>query len=260
MSGISHVFYTPLALFLAALVAMTTPAEATSPAPGTATVSGQLSYRERIALPPGSTATVVLKDISRADAPSKTLAKATFPAQQVPIPFELGVATDLMQASHRYSVSAKLHAPDGALLWITDTIIPVDPGQSLTEAGTISLVRVAARARTLVPGALIGAPWRIEDIAKRGVIDFAQTTITFSAKGRINGSGGCNNYNGSYTLEGDTLSFGPVAATRKACVPALADQENAFFNFLNTPLRARITETGALVLTNPEGQSLTARR
>ena len=34
------------------------------------TLSGQLSYRERIALLPGSTATVSLEDVSRADAPS----------------------------------------------------------------------------------------------------------------------------------------------------------------------------------------------
>src|SRR3546814_14991803 len=56
-------------------------------------VRGSLTYRERIALPPGSVAEVTLQDVSRADAPSTILARHTIPlvGRQVPVPFHLTV-------------------------------------------------------------------------------------------------------------------------------------------------------------------------
>ncbi len=258
MTRISRFFAAALALLIATPV-VTTPARAQDEAAPLVTVSGQLTYRQRIALPPNSTATVTLQDISRADAPAQVLGRASFPARQVPIPFELSVAGDLLDPRHRYSLGAAIHDAGNTLLWISDTVIPVDPAQARTEAGTITLVQVAA-APSPTPEALTGGEWRVEDIGGRGVIDTARTTIAFDEQGRITGSGGCNSYSGSYELAGDVLTFGPVAATRKACVPAVSDQEHKFFTFLNAPLTVTLTETGALVLTDPQGRSLTARR
>lgn len=46
---------------------------------------------------------------------------------------------------------------------------------------------------------------------------------------RATGNGGCNRFSGSYTLEGNALSFGPLAMTRRACLEeALNRQETAF--------------------------------
>src|SRR3546814_3369922 len=45
-------------------------------------VRGSLTYRERIALPPGSVAEVTLQDVSRADAPSTILARQTIPLER----------------------------------------------------------------------------------------------------------------------------------------------------------------------------------
>jgi heat shock protein HslJ len=57
-----------------------------------------------------------------------------------------------------------------------------------------------------------------------------RVTLTMSG-GKATGSGGCNTYHASYQGggAGDTLSFGPVAATKKACDQAVSDQEQAFF-------------------------------
>jgi heat shock protein HslJ len=50
---------------------------------------------------------------------------------------------------------------------------------------------------------LIGTSWLAEDIGGRGVIDRAQTTISFEPEGRVAGSGGCNRYFGAVTIKGD---------------------------------------------------------
>jgi putative lipoprotein len=55
-------------------------------------VSGTVSFRERVALPPGAVVTVRVADVSRADGPAVILAQnAIEVAGQVPVPFELAV-------------------------------------------------------------------------------------------------------------------------------------------------------------------------
>jgi heat shock protein HslJ len=46
------------------------------------------------------------------------------------------------------------------------------------------------------------------------------------------GSGGCNRMMGSYTLDGESISFGQVASTMMACEDGM-EQEQAFFKALN---------------------------
>ena len=51
-------------------------------------------------------------------------------------------------------------------------------------------------------------------------------TIAFMDEGRVGGSSGCNQYTGSYSIQGGhSLSFGPLAGTRRLCPPPLMELE-----------------------------------
>lgn len=97
--------------------------------------------------------------------------------------------------------------------------------------------------------------WLAEDIGGRGVIDNAQTTLSFAAEGGVSGSGACNRYSGRATIAGGTISFGPLAATRRACPPALMDQEQRFFNALVTT-RSYAVDGPFLIFYDQAGQPL----
>jgi putative lipoprotein len=62
-------------------------------------------------------------------------------------------------------------------------------------------------------------------------------TLTFNSDGTLSGFGGCNNFNGGYTLSGITtdfgkgISIGPLASTMKYCADT-ADFETAYLNNL----------------------------
>ncbi len=56
---------------------------------------------------------------------------------------------------------------------------------------------------------------------------------------RSTGNGGCNRYNGTYTLQGKTLRFGPQATTRMACDAGM-DREQAFLTMLDRTAAWRI--------------------
>ncbi len=83
-------------------------------------ITGTVFYRERIALPPNSTAEVVLEDVSVADRPAVEIARATVaPAGQVPIPFELRYTRDRIEANHHYTVRAAILWPSGARMFVS---------------------------------------------------------------------------------------------------------------------------------------------
>ncbi len=99
-----------------------------------------------------------------------------------------------------------------------------------------------------------GTAWLVEDIAGRGVIDRAQTTISFDAPGRVSGSTGCNRYSGVVTYDGEALRFGTLAATKRACVAALMDQEQRFFKAMEAVRGYALVASGSLHLRGASGE------
>ncbi len=62
------------------------------------------------------------------------------------------------------------------------------------------------------------------------VVADSTVTAVFAEDGTVAGSGGCNTYSGTYTVDGTSLSFGPLASTQMACADeALSQQEASFF-------------------------------
>jgi heat shock protein HslJ len=79
---------------------------------------------------------------------------------------------------------------------------------------------------------LAGTTWLAEDIDGRGVIDDLQSTLGFETNEQVFGMAGCNRFFGSVTVDGGSISFGPLASTRMACPPAIMDQEDRFLKAL----------------------------
>jgi len=100
---------------------------------------------------------------------------------------------------------------------------------------------------------LTGKVWVAEYILGKPVIDMTHSSIEFGEDGAVGGLGGCNSYHGSYTLEGNVVSFGPMAATMRACVEAISDQEMRFFQSLAQPQTVKFKD-GLLLLIAEDGK------
>lgn len=67
------------------------------------------------------------------------------------------------------------------------------------------------------PGALEGQPWVLTSgINVPQDVAFAWPSATFE-DGTVSGFTGCNQYNGPYTIDGDSLEIGQLAQTQMAC-------------------------------------------
>lgn len=88
-------------------------------------VSGSISYRERIALGPQSILEIKLVDVSRADAPAIVIAEKSITGPgQVPINFELAYDPTSIDQRFTYAVEARI-SEGGKLVFISDTHTPV---------------------------------------------------------------------------------------------------------------------------------------
>jgi len=108
---------------------------------------------------------------------------------------------------------------------------------------------------------IVGPVWVAEEIAGAPAGAEAPITLQLGADGRASGRGGCNGYGGPYTLAGgDALHFGPLAATKMACAPALMDQEQRYFDTLAKVTHYAVADDGALLLETAEGKEIRLRR
>jgi NAD(P)-dependent dehydrogenase (short-subunit alcohol dehydrogenase family)/uncharacterized lipoprotein YbaY len=84
-------------------------------------VTGTVSYRERIALPPAATIRVQLVDVSRADAPADVLGEQLIEAAGRQVPFAFEIPYDPARIDERMSYAVQARIEDGGrLLFISD--------------------------------------------------------------------------------------------------------------------------------------------
>lgn len=94
---------------------------------------------------------------------------------------------------------------------------------------------------------LAGDPWRVQSVnnGHGGVVSVMQDTqlsATFGEDGNVSGETGCNMFRGPYTLTGETIAFGALISTRRACLSAEANaQEQAFLAALAASSRLELT-------------------
>jgi putative lipoprotein len=205
------------------------------------TLEGSATYRQRIALQPEAILSVELRDISRSDVPSTLLSSVSVkPSGQVPIPFKLLYDDNMIDQRHTYSVSAKISLGERVLFRSTATHMVLTRGNPNRIQVIMDMMPAASSEKHVE--ALFGSEWIAEDIDGGGVIDNAHSTIMFEADGKLSGSGGCNNFSGQAKVDGYKMEIGPLAATQRACVPALSDQEQKFFQAITNTRSFEIDE------------------
>ena len=82
------------------------------------------------------------------------------------------------------------------------------------------------------PSGLSGTTWRLLDLPGTGALAGNPVTLAFSADGTVSGNASCNQFHGTATVTGSSVSFGPIATTKKACAEAVMSQEQRYLEAL----------------------------
>jgi heat shock protein HslJ len=96
---------------------------------------------------------------------------------------------------------------------------------------------------------LVGTDWVLGDLPGQVVAD-PLPTLAFSGDDTVSGTGGCNTFSGTYTVDGSNLTFGALASTQMACEGAVGTLESAYLAALQDTSAYEITDAGELKLTS----------
>lgn len=94
--------------------------------------------------------------------------------------------------------------------------------------------------------------WHVESIKDKHVIAKSTALLIFNQKNQLSGSASCNNISTSYNLQSHSIKIGPIATTRKMCLPALMQQESLLLQALSKVKRFKLHD-GELSMYDHQG-------
>lgn len=100
---------------------------------------------------------------------------------------------------------------------------------------------------------LAGSEWRPIRIGETLWTAGAEAFVHFASEGRLAGHAGCNRFMGSYALAGDSITIGPLAATRMLCPEPVMERERLLLDVLERA-RTFARNRTELTLADPEGK------
>lgn len=251
-------------LFAIAAFLITVTAAVSSAMAETRTLTGEVTYRERIALPPDATLRIQLVELGAPGGPALIEAEAAIAAGgQVPLTFTLNFDDRGIRDGHAYALVAEIAAGDAVWFrnaepYAVDPLLNATPIVIVTNfTGTLT-EQPANTVEPETPPApeILDITWQAESIGGSPVVENAQTTLSIAGDMRAGGRGGCNSYFAQAELAGESLRFSAVAATRRACTAAeVTVQEERFFAALAATRFWRLRD-GKLVLLDSGGRDV----
>lgn len=223
-------------------------------------ISGQVTYKERIALPPEPALRIRLVDADRLDAPPVVAAEAAVAGGVVPLTFTLRFDDSLIQEGRSYAITAEITSA-GSLWFSSFSPHPVDPTDGiLTEtivldfAGRADAPATTGAVSTEADDEVGAAPlldivWEAKSIGGEPVDPTSAPSLTIAGDLRVGGRGGCNSYFAQAWLQGEQLQFSAVAATKMSCSSSMVmDLEARYFLALQRTRFWRRNGDGLLLL------------
>ena len=227
---------------------------------------GEVSYRERIALPPQSVLTVSLVDLTLPGRPARLAATANIDSRgQVPLQFTLSFDEQVIDRTHAYGLVAEIAS--GGRVWFRNAEpLPVDP---VTPPGGIMIIvsllpdpppgstagQAPSTVSLAVSAEIFDTVWVVERIGGQVILPTHRSTLSITGDRRAGGVGGCNNYFTTAEFDGTGLTFAPIVATRMMCTAHAMQQEIAYFSAL-TAVRGYTLAEDRLTLLDSAGTPL----
>lgn len=195
-------------------------------------LSGEVTYRERMALPDTAVLSIELIDLALPDRPRLSVSAPTG-AGQVPLAFTLTFEDSLILPQHDYALNAEINAGDirfrnvepflvtpltqvEPVLIITNLVAQNEPASSEPVAAPVSLP-------------FLGITWEATTVGELPVAPGVKVTLLIESDMRAGGNGGCNSYFSQATITEDSFSIGQVAATARACMGGRSTLEAEYF-------------------------------
>ncbi len=139
-------------------------------------------------------------------------------------------------------------------------LVPLLPALLLTACGTEGGRGPGSGAGTVSPDLpLAGTHWTVDKVTVGGSASDApdDAGVTFEKDGRVVGRGGCNTFNATVAVKGDTLTATPGPMTEIACSEDRMRFEKELVKAFSGELKGTL-KNDRLTLTSPDGRNVLA--
>ncbi len=206
-------------------------------APEVTVLTGTVRYNERMALPPGSTLTVELREIVGPDAPVTTVSKYQYTTggENVPLPYTLTYDPKKIVEGRKYTLFAEILV-DGEVRYITNTDYEVLTATSNESGVDMLLVAAPSSAsgepmpvvasdgkKPPSPSPLIGTTWVWKETVEGDVDTVAKNdlfVLSFT-ESEVRSTTDCNSLSGTYLTADNNITFSSFAMTEMYCEGSL---------------------------------------
>ncbi|TKB44399.1 META domain-containing protein [Thalassotalea mangrovi] len=234
-------------------------AEQTSANADMATVTGEVWYRERIKLPDDIQLQVYLEDVSKMDVAVTVLASNSYDNPGMPPwSFELKYDRNSINDKGRYVIRARVMQGDrlrfintqaydafpetGEPVRVLVQAIATQPNRPQPAQPEAETMNEDARESGMEDDAklvrlpLTSSSWQLTEIeGKRVNINVREDQSNLQIdeqESRIAGNSGCNLFSGSYQVDGEQITLGPLISSRMACVEEVMKLEQDYLGAL----------------------------
>jgi len=209
---------------------------------------GQVTYRERVALPDSATLEIQLVDETLPGLPPRLDVKAMIGPGEVPLNFNLSFEDSLILPNHSYALIAAISADSGLLFRNFEPygVSPLSPAEPVViVTNLVGQVQSGSSASSEpaepAPPALLDTTWTATSIKGAPVLPRTKPSLSIGGDMRAGGSGGCNSWFSQAQIDGDTLRLGSITSTLKGCTQSVNQQEQAFRDALAASARWEVS-------------------
>lgn len=97
------------------------------------------------------------------------------------------------------------------------------------------------------PEPLWGSEWRLQELGGQPAMAQPAATLAFPQPGQVAGHGSCNRFFGTVEIDRDRIRFGPLVATKMACMGGASQQEMRYLGALQKAQRYEVKDAALLI-------------
>jgi putative lipoprotein len=219
-------------------------------------LSVTVSFRERIALPPGAQLDVQVADVGEAERQGGPIASQRFAMAAVPMTVSLTYDRQVVKDGSQYVLLAAIRGPDGRLIFRGRGPLESFGGSETAAVDLLLTMLPAADMNAAVPRRISGVPWSVTEVFGEAWQNDDPATFVIDDEMNFAIFGGCNRFSGQVAPTGDALAFPEnMAGTLMACPEAVEGAEQRFLGALRQ-VSGYVRYGAGLVMIDTDGRAV----
>lgn len=203
-------------------------------------ISGTVTYQERIALSETAELALTISRTSRGVVQPVTSLTMSLGRKQVPVHFMIPYQLSSIEKGQDYLLRAEIRDRGETLFRTSEAVAVITNGRNRAE---LTLVRNATGGSTQTKVNFADQKWELTELAGKSVRAQNRPYVTFRSEGNeLAGHGGVNQFGGQWKVSGGTLQIDLGAMTMMGADETRMRLESDFVNMLGRVNRAEVNK------------------